>query len=105
MVIMFRSFLLIIMLSLTGCTRDVVIQQGHFQTTELIEQARGQDAAAVRELLGPPQSRWQLEQEVWLYYYYFKDREREERFTAELRFGPDGTVEDIIITKNPQENG
>ena len=78
-------------------TREVVIHQGNKDLPEKISQVSGMDASQVRALLGPPQSRWNIGGEVWIYYYRDKGRDRDNSFVAEVMFDENGKVASVKV--------
>lgn len=99
---MFRAILAALAVTLAGCaaSREVVIRQGSDSIPEGIRGVVGMEAAEVRSLLGPPQSRWQIGGETWIYYYRDKGRDRDERLSAEVRFGDDGRVAEVRVNED-----
>ncbi len=87
---MFRLlFLFVIFVGLSGCglTRDIEIRQGHEEfTEEKLRGVEGLNSEQVRQRLGPPQSRWNLENQVWIYYYRIKNRSTERWQTVVIEF-------------------
>ncbi|MBF2735152.1 MAG: outer membrane protein assembly factor BamE [Betaproteobacteria bacterium AqS2] len=78
--------------SLPPVTRNVVIEQGNPRLEEQIAKLDGLNMDEVRVLLGPPQSRWNIDHEVWVYFSSYRDQREERRFSAEVHFDGDGNV-------------
>ena len=97
---MIRNLILISVLLLNSCalTRNVVIEQGNPNLMELSSQLGGLTTDEVRELLGPPQSRWNIDHEVWIYYNNVVERGELIDFSVEIHFDDVDTVEEIITT-------
>lgn len=73
-------------------TRNVIIEQGNPKLQDQIDQIQGLSKEEVRALLGPPQSRWNIDHEVWVYVRFYKDQDEERRFSAEVHFDQDGNA-------------
>ncbi len=61
-------------LAAAGCSgelvADIEVEQGRESYAVLADQIEpGMTAAAVRTLMGPPHSRWELDTEQWVYYF------------------------------------
>ena len=87
---------------IAGCTftREVEVRQGNESLPDYINEVVGKDATEVRSILGPPQSRWNIDGEIWIYYYRSKGRDRDVRFSAELLFDDDGRVSEVRINED-----
>ena len=98
-----RWLLLILVFSLgvSGCTltRKIEIKQGREELTEeRLQAVNGLNAEQVRSMLGPPQSRWNLANQVWIYHYRLKDLEGDEKWqTAEIQFDDQLIVVEISL--------
>ena len=93
------TLLMLLALLLSSCSRDIEIRQGNANVTpEQATSVIGLDADAVREVLGPPHSRWQLDGQVWVYYFKLSKKGVDENFTAQVVFGSDKLVDDVQIS-------
>ena len=82
----------VLLLAGCGVTRVVEIEQGRVGLPELVAGIEGKTKIQVRNLLGPPQSRWELDNEVWLYYRSQIKVNDSSTFFAEVHFDADSKV-------------
>lgn len=86
-------------LLLSGCARVIEINQGRALTSEEFNSVKGLSTDEVRQLLGPPSSRWNLDGQVWVYYIRDDSVDQELELSADVIFGPDGLVEEVIVSE------
>lgn len=92
---------------LAGCsgvrlTRDMSVSQGTKLLVENFEQVKpGMSREDVRKLLGPPQIRWQLGGEVWIYYYL--QRSGEPAKSAEIYFAEKGVSRIVDLSGTSED--
>lgn len=79
-------------------SRNVEINQGKTGvTTEIAESVSGLGTNAVREVLGPPHSRWNIDGLIWLYLFQNTSEGNDQRFSVELHFDNKGLVKEILV--------
>ena len=93
------TLLLLAALAAAGCTNfwvaDIAVNQGNeAQISDFDKVSLGMSQKKVRALLGPPQTRWELEEEIWIYYYQRRDAKTDERLSGQITFA-DGKVSKI----------
>ena len=95
--LMRRLFLLILpaVAALTGCNfmiADIAVNQGNDVLLEGFEKISvNMSQEEVQELIGPPQIRWNLEDEIWIYYYQRRDSQADQKAAMQIYFA-DGKV-------------
>lgn len=92
---------MVLALASCGVTRKVEVEQGNPALAKLVEGIEGKTMVQVRSLLGSPQSRWALGNEIWLYYHNHVDDKTSSTFFAELHFDAAGRVERVLSRTAP----
>ena len=102
------SLILLVAAATAGCSNfmvaDIAVNQGSKAQLEEFEKVSiGMSPKQVRALLGPPHTRWDLENEVWIYYYQRRDAKTDEQAGMQITFAGDEIIE--FKRLQPREDG
>lgn len=88
---------LLLSLSLAACTRGFIVEQGQQIEPEQLDGLIGLDTNAIRGRLGPPHSRWLIDELIWVYYFKENPAVSTENITAEITFNSNGVAAEVHI--------
>ena len=84
------------LLLLASCSRVINTNQGYDVDLDLLNSMEGKTAQEVKTTLGPPQSRWNIDGELWVYYFK-RESNPPLDISAEIHFDEKFVVKEIIV--------